>query len=136
MVGSNRSLVLMMSLSEEQIQALLGNKPGPKPRNPESFREDKPKEYKGRAMTPEFIQELLAKDEAKKTRAMNIDPWAYGFDPAAIFLLDINFLNLFEQSPHSEWWFKCKGCKAMSKRPEREAHWLQHRKDFGIVNGS
>lgn len=53
------------------------------------------------------------------------------FDPAAIFLLDLGWPNLFEASDASEqepWTYRCKGCALTFTRPERERHHRHHKR--------
>lgn len=51
-----------------------------------------------------------------------------GFDPAAEFLLDMNWINLFEPAvalPTNDRW-RCKGCRAIITQGDREKHHQQH----------
>ena len=48
------------------------------------------------------------------------------FNPAAEFLLDMNWANLFEQVGRGDM-FHCKGCDAMLPRHERERHFKKHK---------
>lgn len=53
------------------------------------------------------------------------------FDPAALFLLDLGFENLFEQAsadPSIDRPFRCKGCGAIVSRGQREKHYKHHRR--------
>jgi hypothetical protein len=53
------------------------------------------------------------------------------FDPAALFLLDLGWFNLFEEADASEWeaWtYRCKGCRQTVARPEREKHYRHHKR--------
>lgn len=60
----------------------------------------------------------------------------HNFDPRCLFLLDINFENLFD--PHvrmneTRWsglWFKCKGCGAIVKRTGRLSHHGWHKREL------
>lgn len=49
------------------------------------------------------------------------------FYPAAEFLLDLQFPNLFEQSDRSGMNFRCKGCQEIVKLWEREKHYNHHK---------
>lgn len=49
-----------------------------------------------------------------------------GFDPAAEFLLDRPWHNLFETTGDALV-ARCKGCRAVVKVGEREAHYNRHR---------
>lgn len=50
-----------------------------------------------------------------------------GFYPAAEFLLDLQWPNLFEQSDRSGVNFRCKGCGEIIKLWERERHFNRHK---------
>ncbi len=53
------------------------------------------------------------------------------FDPAAEFLLDLAWPNLFEAAKASErepQTYRCKGCGEQLMRPEREKHHRHHRR--------
>lgn len=50
-----------------------------------------------------------------------------GFYPAAEFLLDMNWINLFEQADRSGSAWRCKGCGAIVKVNEREPHYNKHK---------
>lgn len=52
-----------------------------------------------------------------------------GFDPAALFLLDMRFDNLFDPRPGSDWIFTCRGCGDEVKRPDRETHHAKHKRE-------
>ena len=47
------------------------------------------------------------------------------FNPAAMFLLDMNWRNLFEEVG-TQGIFRCKGCEAEVPRHEREKHFNHH----------
>lgn len=49
------------------------------------------------------------------------------FYKPALFLLDLQFPNLFEQADRSGLIFRCKGCGEIVKIHERERHFNHHR---------
>lgn len=50
-----------------------------------------------------------------------------GFDPAAEFLLDLGWGNLFEQADHDGGKWRCKGCYEIVAPQDREHHFNHHR---------
>ena len=50
-----------------------------------------------------------------------------GFNPAAEFLLDMNWINLFEQADGTGIKWRCKGCGAVMRVHEREPHYNKHK---------
>lgn len=58
------------------------------------------------------------------------------FDPAALFLLDMNWVNLFEPTsaaPGAIPRYRCKGCGAEVTQAEREKHHRGHKRARNTV---
>lgn len=59
----------------------------------------------------------------------------FRFDPAADFLLDLAWPNLYEpvhaaiEAGHDR--YRCKGCRAVVTPGQREWHWVDHRTATG-----
>lgn len=82
-----------------------------------------------------LLEEHKEEDQVQRSRdAM----YRHGFDRAFLFLLSMNYENLFEPWPSKEvtvrygdgWWFKCKGCGRMVKRIGRESHHEWHKREL------
>lgn len=74
------------------------------------------------------LNEILERDDADRRKAEERAP--AGFDPAALFLMSMNFANLFDPTG-VEGVFKCKGCDATVETRGREKHFGGHKRAAG-----
>lgn len=51
------------------------------------------------------------------------------FDPAADFLLTLDFPNLFDHIGTTPVSYECRGCRERVSRSERKAHHTRHKRD-------
>lgn len=82
----------------------------------------------------ESVQELLDKDEQARARAAKKAP--RGFDPACVFLLKMNPINLFDPIGRDGLRFRCKGCGAEVASTKRKPHHAQHVRALAKSSGS
>lgn len=78
------------------------------------------------------VKEIKQADPANKkperrSHKPKVERHIDGFNPAALFLLDLAYENLFELSSGDEYHFRCKGCSALVVRIERQDHWREHK---------
>lgn len=86
------------------------------------------------------IRKLLFEEHAEEDREqLKRDVfYRHGFDKSFLFLLTMQFENLFEPWPSKDitirygdgWWFRCKGCGRMVKRTGRQSHHEWHKKEL------
>jgi len=115
-----------MPLSNEEILALLGA---------EKKKQDAPTPEKTTTgLSPAMIGKLLEEEEKKSVPRPDLFH-KHGFEQTFLFLLNMNYENLFEPW-ESGWysndgfWWKCKGCGRKVKRTGRESHHAWHKKEL------
>jgi len=87
------------------------------------------------SLSPEFIQELLRGEQQKHIPQPDAF-YRHGFDRNCLFLLDLQYENLFEpwiskfERIDNAYWFMCKGCGRKVKRTGRESHHEWHKREL------
>lgn len=122
-------------LNPDDIAKLLGL-PAKSPS--QSAESEKPSpEGSNRGLSAADIQALLASESQKEERVVRSDNfYKHGFDKAALFLLDLQFENLFEpwitklREDSDGWWWRCKGCRRQVKRTGRKSHYDWHKREL------
>lgn len=74
------------------------------------------------------ILEQRARDAARRQELERKAP--RGFDPAALFLLELAAHNLYDPTPGDEERFTCRGCGATVNRRRRGEHHAAHRRTY------
>jgi hypothetical protein len=82
------------------------------------------------------IADLLERDELGRTVHQRRQDFYASFYPAAIFLLDLDYENLFDPANGGslrEWVFRCKGCGKEVERIYRKHHHRDHLHQFNKI---